>query len=212
MAEQLDALRQAAVTLLAAASPGAVLAATRALLADWEPNTLLPATAAGSPQGTRRTEGLNGTATPAPPPAAALGAARGMPTVTTLAGAGAAYAAKIEAAEATWAASAAAPKSDELAAWEALRQRVRETRQARGVSIQDLAEQLGMAKTTLENALQCRALPSGPTRTRLTSWLATPAPEVAVESAEPFRPNGTDHHDDGGDQLDTDDSIGHLAA
>jgi ribosome-binding protein aMBF1 (putative translation factor) len=169
MTESLDALRQAAATLLAAASPGAVLAATRALLADWDENTL-PAAAAGPPQAVRHSD---------------------------------------EAVETTWAASAAAPKSDEIIAWEDLRQRVREARQARGVSIQTLAEQLGMAKTTLENALQCSALPSTPTRTRLTAWLA--APEVAVDATEQFRPNGTDHHDDQAARLD-DDGTDQLAA
>jgi DNA-binding transcriptional regulator YiaG len=188
MAEQLDALRQAAVTLLAAASPGAVLAATRALLADWELDAT-PAAATVAPEGVRHGEGANGTAAPAPPPAASVGAARAVPAQPTLTEAGAAYATQRREEEAAWfsARPTAGPNDDELAAWKDLRQRVREARQAREVSIQDLAEQLGMAKSTLENALQTRALPSGPIRTRLTAWLA--APEVAADDTM-FRGNG----------------------
>jgi transcriptional regulator with XRE-family HTH domain len=212
MPEPLDALRQAAVTLLAAASPGAVLAATRALLADWEPDAT-PAVAVEPLKGVRHGNGLNSAAAPTPPPAASGEAPEAIPVLPPLAGAGAAYAAQRRAEEAAWfTPPAKAPDNAALAEWEELRLRVREARQARGVSIQDLAEQLGMAKSTLENALQCRALPSGPTRTRLTSWLATPAPGVAAETAEPFRPNGTDHHDDQTARLDTDDGPDRLAA
>jgi DNA-binding transcriptional regulator YiaG len=191
MTESLDALRQAAVTLLAAASPGAVLAATRALLADWELDAT-PGVATEAPEGVRHNEGANGTAAPAPPPAASAEAARAIPAQPTLTEAGAAYATQRREEEAAWfsARPAAAAPNVELTAWEDLRQRVREARQARGVSIQDLAAQLGMAKTTLENALQCRALPSTPTRTRLTAWLA--APEVAAAEVA-FRPNGASY-------------------
>jgi ribosome-binding protein aMBF1 (putative translation factor) len=171
MPESLDALRQAAVTLLAAASPGAVLAATRALLADWE------------------LEAPSATAT-----------RRAPADVTTTS------VAKTDPAEAV---STPASMVDKLAAWEALRQRVREARQAHGVSMQALAEQLGIAKTTLENTLQTRALPSVRMRQNLEQWLA--APEVAVSAAEPFRQNGTET-DTNADIDDTDDSISHLAA
>jgi ribosome-binding protein aMBF1 (putative translation factor) len=174
MSEPLDALRQAAVTLLAAASPGAVLAATRALLADWELKA--PSTPA-----TRRV----------PADVADASVAKTYPAET---------------------ASAPATNGDELAAWEALRQRVREARQARRLGMQDLADVLGVARSTLENTLQTRALPSGRMRQNLEQWLA--APEVAVGTAEPFRPNGTDHHDmvDRSDRLNTDNGTDRLAA
>jgi hypothetical protein len=58
--------------------------------------------------------------------------------------------------------------------------------------MQALAEQLGMAKSTLENALQTRRAPSAPTHQRLTNWLGMLAPEVATP-AVPFRGNGAEH-------------------
>jgi transcriptional regulator with XRE-family HTH domain len=191
MPEPLDALRQAAVTLLAAASPGAVLAATRALLADWDEN-ILPAVGGKPLQDVRHGEEQNGVAAPAPPPAGFPEAPEAIPVLPPLAGAGAgagaAHRAQMRAAEKAWfAPPAKAPDSAALAEWEELRQRVREARQERGVSIQDLAEQLGLAKTTLENALQCRALPSGRMRQNLEQWLA--APEVAADETM-FRGNG----------------------
>jgi ribosome-binding protein aMBF1 (putative translation factor) len=204
MPESLDALRQAAVTLLSAASPGAVLAATRALLADWEQNTA-PTAAVEPLQAVGHSEELN-TATPAPPPANAIDTAQTIPAQSTLAAAGAAYAAQRREEEAVWFSArpaVAMPDNTKLTAWEDLRQRVREARQARGLSIQDLAKQLGMARSTLENALQTRALPSMPTRTRLSTWLA--APEVAADETM-FRGNGASH------TAGSDDDVGHVNA
>jgi transcriptional regulator with XRE-family HTH domain len=83
------------------------------------------------------------------------------------------------------------PKADvgDLATWERVRQQVRETRQARGLTMRQLAEQLGLALSTLEAALQTRRPPSRAMRARLEAWLAA-APEVAAE-AFPFRGTGT---------------------
>jgi hypothetical protein len=84
--------------------------------------------------------------------------------------------------------------SDGTSDWEAVRLRVREMRRARGLSMQLLAEQLGMAKSTIENAVQTRRPPSAPVRQRLTSWLnETLAPEVVAASEPTFRGNGTGH-------------------
>jgi hypothetical protein len=204
MPEQLDALRQAAVTLLAAASPGAVLAATRALLNSWDENAT-PA-AAGKPlQAVCHAEEAERAAAPAPPPAPDMGAPEAIPAQPTLVEAGAAYAAQRREEEAAWfsAKPAASPDSTALAEWENLRQRVREARQTRKISIQTMAERLGLAKTTLENTLQTRALPSVRMRQNLEQWLA--APEVAANETM-FRGNGAGH------AAGSDNDAGHVDA
>ena len=97
-------------------------------------------------------------------------------------------------------------KATELAAWEQLRLAVREARTARGLSIEVLVSELGLARSTLQAAVQTRALPSMRLRRLLTEWLAA-APEVAAEPAATFRAggngtgngngNGADHPDTG---------------
>jgi hypothetical protein len=59
----------------------------------------------------------------------------------------------------------------------------------RGVTVQALADEFGMARSTVQTALQTRAPPSRAMRARLEAWLAA-APEVAAE-AFPFRGTGT---------------------
>jgi hypothetical protein len=142
-----DAIRQAASTLIAAAPASAVLAATRALLADWQLE--LPAATATAP----------GDSTP-PEDRAATKASPAAPT----------------------------PHADGRAAWEALRQQVRAMLPTRGVTVQALADAFGMARSTVQTALQTRAPPSRALQQRLADWLA--APEVAAE-ASPFRGTGT---------------------
>ena len=154
MSEQVDALRQAALALIPAAPAGAILAAMRALLADWELEApVATAPAASTAPATAAVAPLQGAFEPAQAPTA--------------------------------------PKADvgDLATWERVRQQVRETRQARGLTMRQLAEQLGLALSTLEAALQTRRPPSRAMRARLEAWLAA-APEVAAE-AFPFRGTGT---------------------
>jgi lambda repressor-like predicted transcriptional regulator len=162
MSEQLDSLRQAAMTLLTAAPAGAVLMAMRALL-----------------------DGLELDRPPGQPVTAP--AAAGPPRANLTA--------KVQA-------NAPAPKADELAEWERLRQQVRAARQARGITLRALAGELGLAASTVESALQTRRPPSLRLQQHLTDWLA--APVVAATPEEPFRPNGPGHvptAGDGGDQL-----------
>jgi hypothetical protein len=168
---QLASLRLAAETLLTAAPPSAVLAALRALVADWDleqPAAALPAPprAAGHVNG-RETAVAAPTPTPATAPAA-------RPILTKV--------------------QSAAPKAatEEAAAWERLRLQVREVRAERGVTVQALANELGFMYSTLGTALQTRAVPSLRLRQLLTIWV-NQAPDVASEPAATFRPNGADH-------------------
>ena len=160
MFEQLDSLRQAAMTLLAAAPAGAVLTAMRALLDGLELDR------------------------PPSHPAAAQSSAVGLPQATL-----------------TAKAQATAPKAEELAEWERLRQQIRATRQARGITLRVLADELGLKASTVESALQTRRPASLRLQQLLTNWLA--APEVAAASVEPFRPDGAGHvaAGDGANQL-----------
>jgi hypothetical protein len=170
--EQLDPLRQAAVTLLTAAPLGAVILAVRALLDGWEQGEPLaaPVTAPA----------------PAAPPVAARAASQDATVVK---------------------ARRTPPTSNgaDDAAWMQLRQEVRKAREARGLTVRALADELGMTHTTLKFVLYCRQPPSKAIRKRLTDWLAA-APEVAAAPAEPFRPNGA------GYAADTSDDAGRLAA
>jgi len=81
---------------------------------------------------------------------------------------------------------------------EQLRQQVREAREARGLTVRALADELDVSVMTLKAALYNKQPPSRPLQQRLRNWLAA-APEVAA--AEPFRPNGTGHADDNTDRL-----------
>jgi hypothetical protein len=95
---------------------------------------------------------------------------------------------------------APAQKPDKLAEWERLRQQVRAVRQARGITLRVLADELGLAASTVESALQTRRPPSLRLQQHLTDWLT--APEVAVMQAEPFRPDGAGHLPARGDGTD----------
>jgi ribosome-binding protein aMBF1 (putative translation factor) len=161
MSEQLDSLRQAAMTLLTVAPVGAVLTAVRALLDGLELDR------------------------PPTQPATAQSATTG-PARATLS-------AEVQAA-------APAQKADKLAEWERLRQQLRAARQARGITLRVLADELGLAASTVESALQTRRPPSLRLQQHLTDWLA--APEVAAMQAEPFRPNGPGHIPTVGDGVD----------
>jgi hypothetical protein len=168
---QLASLRRAAETLLTAAPPSAVLAALRALVADWD----LEQPAAALPAPPRAAGHVNGkeTAVAAPTPTPATGpAARPIPTKVQPAG----------------------PKADteEAAAWERLRLQVREVRQVRSVTVQALANELGFTYSTLGTALQTRAVPSLRLRQLLTNWV-NPAPEVASAPVATFPANGAGH-------------------
>jgi hypothetical protein len=180
--ESLDPLRQAAVTLLTAAPHGAVILAVRALLDGWEQNTATAA-ATDPPQAARRA-GMNAAAVPAPPPAASVAPPRG--TIATKP-------------------QAPVPANADGAAWMQLRQQVREAREARGLTVRALADELGVPLMTLKFALYSKQPPSRSLQQRLTDWLAT-APEVAAIPAEPFRPNGAGH------SLETNDDAERLAA
>jgi hypothetical protein len=160
--ESLDPLRQAAVTLLTAAPHGAVILAVRALLDGWEQGQPL-APATKAPQAVRRSEGMNAAAVPPPPPAAAVAPPRGT---------------KANGADA--------------ATWMSLRQQVRDAREARGLTVRALADELDVPLMTLRFALYSKQPPTRSIQNRLTDWLAT-APEVAAIPAEPFRPNGAGH-------------------
>ena len=159
MFEQLDSLRQAAMTLLAAAPAGAVLTAMRALLDGLELDR------------------------PPSHPAAAQSSAVGLPQATL-----------------TAKAQATAPKAEELAEWERLRQQIRAARQARGTTLRVLADELGLKASTVESALQTRRPASLRLQQLLTDWLA--ASGVAATSAEPFRSDGTEHVAAVGDRAD----------
>jgi ribosome-binding protein aMBF1 (putative translation factor) len=84
--------------------------------------------------------------------------------------------------------------SDDVRAWESLRLRVRSARAAKGLTNAQLADELGMGRTSVEGALQTRRVPGLTMRTRLETWLGTTeadaAPEVAAE-APTFQPNGS---------------------
>jgi hypothetical protein len=166
--EQLDPLRQAAVTLLTAAPPSAVILAVRALLDGWEQGQALASPVA------------------APAPALSPAAAR----VLSQAAAG------VKARP-----TAPASNGADATAWMQLRRQVREAREARGLTVRVLADELGMTHTTLKFALYCRQPPSKAIQKRLTDWLAA-APEVAAVPAEPFRPNGAEPIDDTNDAAD----------
>jgi hypothetical protein len=181
--ESLDPLRQAAVTLLTAAPHGAVILAVRALLDGWEQGQPL-APAAEPQQAARRAEGMNAAVVPAVPPAAAVAPPRG--TVATKP-------------------QALVPNDTDTAAWMPLRQQLRDAREARGLTVRALADELGVPLMTLRFVLYSRQPPSKSLQKRLTDWLAT-APEVAAGLAEPFRPNGAGH------SLETNDDADRLAA
>jgi hypothetical protein len=157
MPEQLEPLRHAASTLIAAAPAGAVLAAMRAMLADW-PDT--PSAAAVAP---RQAVQSNGGAPAPAPPAAVLRPPQGR------------AAAAVESAE-----------------WDRQRQAVKAALVRCGGTVKQLAEQFGLAVTTVRTSLQTRSPPSRALQQRLADWLAatpeTAAPEVAAPG--PFRSNG----------------------
>jgi hypothetical protein len=182
MPEQLDPLRQAAVTLLTAAPAGAVLLAVRALLDGWEQNST-PAISTTPLQAAGRTKGAISTATPAPLPPAVVGPTRPNGTVKT---------------------RTATSDGVGAAACEQLRQQVREAREARGLTVRALADELGVANGTLKLALYGQQPPSRPLQQRLADWLVS-APEVAAAAAEPFHGNEAGH-------TDTSDDTDRLAA
>jgi hypothetical protein len=73
--------------------------------------------------------------------------------------------------------------------WDTRRREIRAAMLDRGVSYNDLAEQFGVAVTTLRHALGRREPPTRAMRQRLEAWLENePAPAVAEP---PFRSNGT---------------------
>jgi hypothetical protein len=79
--------------------------------------------------------------------------------------------------------------------WDDLRQRVREAKAARGVTNQMLAEQIGLAFSTLDTAISARRPPGRAMMQRLEDWLdkkpaAAPVPEVTAYGPT-FRGNGT---------------------
>jgi hypothetical protein len=76
------------------------------------------------------------------------------------------------------------------AEWEALRMRVREMRTERGLTVAQLAEQIGSSAMTLKTCLGMRRPPTHRLRQRLKAWVAQ-APEVAAEPAVPFRADRT---------------------
>jgi hypothetical protein len=84
-----------------------------------------------------------------------------------------------------------AHEAEKLAEWERLRQQVRGVRQARGITLRVLADELGMAASTVESALQTRRPGSLRLQQHLMDWLA--ASEVAAMPAEPFRHDGAGH-------------------
>jgi hypothetical protein len=76
-------------------------------------------------------------------------------------------------------------------AWERLRQQIRTERNARGLTLRQLAEQLELSATTLTNAVQSRRRPSQAMQERLQTWLSAgeaQAPEVVPAEAV-FRGN-----------------------
>jgi ribosome-binding protein aMBF1 (putative translation factor) len=162
MSDQPDALRQAAAMLLNAASTGAILAAMRGLLADWEAERPAAEPAQKPLQAVRAARRADATPMPAKPPATTVASPQRLPAVAAM----------------------AATQDAEREEWEALRQRVREQRNARGLTVAALADALGMARTTTKTALTCRRPPSARLRERLTEWLKTP--EV-VPAEDPFR-------------------------
>jgi hypothetical protein len=164
MSDQPDALRQAAAMLLNAAPAGAVIRAVRSLLDAMEadrPGMSAAEPAQKPPQAARAGNGANAAPTPRPAPAPAT------PPAKARSGA----------------------EDAERESWERLRQEVRTARQARGLTMAQLADALGMARATTKTALTCRRPPSARLQTRLTEWLAAPA--VAVPDAT-FRRNGRD--------------------
>lgn len=72
--------------------------------------------------------------------------------------------------------------------WEPLRQRVREAKAVRHITTQGLADELGLAYSTLDNALHARRPPTKALQQRLEDWVNTPAPEVAALRTT-FRPS-----------------------
>ena len=186
MSEQVDALRQAALALIPAASAGAILAAMRGLLADWESER--PDAAAAAPlQGARRPDPA---LTPAVPPTGLTAPARSTSGLRAM----------------------AAAQDAERESWERLRTEVRERRNERGMTVAQLAEELGASAMTLKTALGMRRPPSARLRERLTEWLKTP--EV-VPAEEPFRRrtgNGAARgHATTGNGADTGDATDHAA-
>ena len=78
--------------------------------------------------------------------------------------------------------------------WESLRQAAKDLRRQRGLSYEQLGNEIGYTERTITAALQARKPPHPGTRARITAWVAaasaadcTPAPE---EAAPPFRRNG----------------------
>ena len=186
MSEQVDALRQAALALIPAAPAGAILAAMRGLLADWE-SERPDATAAAPLQGARRPDPA---LTPAVPPTGSTAPTRRMASLQAM----------------------AAAQDAERESWERLRTEVRERRNERGMTVAQLAEELGASPATIKTSLGMRRPPSARLRERLTEWLKTPE-VVPVE--QPFRRktgNGAAReHATTGNGADTRDATDHAA-
>jgi hypothetical protein len=92
------------------------------------------------------------------------------------------------------------PESPE---WEDLRLRIRAAKTARSVTNKVLADELGIAVSSVNTALSTRRPPTKALQLKLEGWLANepdpaPAPEVVVQAAT-FRGNGTSRvHTDAG--------------
>jgi hypothetical protein len=170
MSEQLEPLRQAASTLIAAAPAGAVLAAMRAMLADWESDRP-PGVAAGPLEGTQAGKHADTGTERTNAPAAATAPPQRLPAIEAM----------------------AAAQDAEREAWERLRIKVRERRVERGLTVTALAEELGASATTIKTSLGMRRPPSQRLRERLETWVAAPA--VAAEAA--FRGNNGAGHGTG---------------
>jgi hypothetical protein len=154
---EVEAVRNAAMALLPAAPPNAVLGALRALIDGMGMELDHPPDRAVGPLQAVQ-------AAPRPAPAPATAPAKAMSGLQAL----------------------AATQAKKIAEWETLRLEVRAARQARGMSMAELAKEIGASTNTTKSMLTSRRPASMRMQTRLTEWLKTPE-VVPVDAA--FRGN-----------------------